>query len=71
MTILYDWWDYYYSSEEDYGGKLDSLVRKYNLTHVLCYSDDSNGINYMDKSPEYKQLYSDNYFYLYEYRNNN
>lgn len=71
VTILHDWWDYYYSYGDAYAEKLENLINKYNLTHILCFSDDYYGIYYMDDSQNYTKLYSDEDFYLYEYHKNN
>lgn len=43
----------------------DKIVDKYNLTHLLV-NKDSIIDNYMKNDDGYKELYSDNYFVLYE-----
>ena len=59
-TILSDWYDTY-KGNEHYKKTFD----KYEITHVLVYIEEVINV-YMQNDPEWKLIYQDDQFYLYE-----
>lgn len=61
VTILNDFRDLEISRSIN----IDTVVNKYDITHVICYAH-SNNVTYMNNSDNYKQIYRDSYFTIYE-----
>ena len=59
-SILEDWNNAFF-------GKVDykEIFKKYNITHALLYKDETIS-QYIDDDPNYKKIYEDDYFVLYE-----
>ena len=62
-SILEDW------SNASFG-KIDykNIFKKYNITHALLYKDEIIS-QYIDDDPNYKKIYEDDYFVIYEKKN--
>ena len=50
----------------------EDTFKKYDITHVICYKNSKmNMIITKTKDKNYKELYSDKYFVVYERENSN